>query len=1175
MSKVALSQLIDALGEPSDESKGMKPTPFDRVHFIRLTDDMGGLRKLFGGRRRGGGSLGEFWSKLLSRVRQVVASGEVCGEEDTVSLSADVRFLLAATRCCEAAGPAGAAEDASARALVGDLSTLIFELKASAGHPLQDAISRVCEQCFARKAQGFEALMPQAFTYLLARSLEPGATTADLKRLYAVRDALSLFDFEDCSIDTVRNLLLRCAVTPIYLRATQGIQFLASLFALGPRMLRPLHATIKNQIPYASASSLRTYSRVYYTAWKASEDSEYHARIERECLQDIMAGALHAAAPETSRNANTLLNHIHSHKGELGVDAMLYRLWGPLLWRSLKVANARVRRNATRVFGSVFPLTDPDSKARDVEAEIARQAALFTDILADEDASVRAAGAEAATRALGLYWDLVPSADAGALLKRLVTRLAFDAASATVRTAVVRGLTFMADNHLAHPVLKAALPRTKTLLHDASQAVRRAYVALLEKVSSLKGLKFYEIAPISDLLKRLACEGPSVARPIVRLLQSSFFPHQKSAGSQLARALALCATPQAARVFFSHVHKCVPLKAVCKFLAIAAKALVTRREPPAKDMVDSKGSAGPRPTLAGSAETLLLCMVQLWRAVRPRLNKPSKIKLREYLQAAFSDDAVAALLKIYGPVSTAARAAIYKMVTFVPNEALPNTTKSALRQLAALGDAATSQQYGPLLDCVFAWSQHAGLVTVIAEAVQAFAGTFVAGEDDDDDEAPPAVDPHLALKFLAYIVRTEATREALMAEPELVDAVGGALAACVVAVQAAIATGDCDETERSCLLLGFQMHCQLQLFCSFAVDGDGDEKSIDSKQVSPQLRKTIEFVSAVVVPEVEATPTLVAKKSPRKRRKRKEASAGPTTAQKLAFDVLCFATVFAGDMMALGVVDSDCPMAFVSEWSTSVRSNGPGVAGLSSDQRDTFAAALCKATFQYANAIVSFPNTASSTAADLLCECMAEAHAWADAAIATRSASPAVLCSFSELVRNVLKLDYKRKVHAPVVRTLFTLAARGCNPRGGGGAADADDENKIPDNAEEGASPAGKASAKGRDGKVLRAIEDALAAAAPGVRPGRSADSDFAPASAAVVKGLSRFKSQILHFADPVARAASEWQDEEENASTGVLLAIHHIAGLSKRFSARFGRKSDASAVEGSLMRCVQMVSAQ
>ena len=57
-----------------------------------------------------------------------------------------------------------------------------------------------------------------------------------------------------------------------------------------------------------------------------------------------------------------MLDYTHQQKRQRGVDQMLLRLYEPILWRSLKVANPHVRRNAATLFVEAFPLQDPTNE---------------------------------------------------------------------------------------------------------------------------------------------------------------------------------------------------------------------------------------------------------------------------------------------------------------------------------------------------------------------------------------------------------------------------------------------------------------------------------------------------------------------------------------------------------------------------------------------------------------------------------------------------------------------------------------------------------------------------------------------------------------------------------------------------------------------------------------------
>ena len=83
---------------------------------------------------------------------------------------------------------------------------------------LKNSISKTCERCWLENEEGAEALIPQLIPYLLLTSLETNCPDANVKRIYAMRYALCLLDYEDASIQTIQGLLLRCYVDSKFLR---------------------------------------------------------------------------------------------------------------------------------------------------------------------------------------------------------------------------------------------------------------------------------------------------------------------------------------------------------------------------------------------------------------------------------------------------------------------------------------------------------------------------------------------------------------------------------------------------------------------------------------------------------------------------------------------------------------------------------------------------------------------------------------------------------------------------------------------------------------------------------------------------------------------------------------------------------------------------------------------
>lgn len=124
---------------------------------------------------------------------------------------------------------------------------------------------------------------------------------------------------------------------------------------------------------------------------------------------------------------------------------MLERLYEPILWRALKVANAKgkmgctfmrrvilmlasttVRRNAGVLLFDAFPLVQPDSSKRGMDQLLQKQFDQMHDLLFDPAPMVRSVAVKGVCRVLGVYWELIPTATINVLLSALIKDLVRD-----------------------------------------------------------------------------------------------------------------------------------------------------------------------------------------------------------------------------------------------------------------------------------------------------------------------------------------------------------------------------------------------------------------------------------------------------------------------------------------------------------------------------------------------------------------------------------------------------------------------------------------------------------------------------------------------------------------------------------------------------------------------------
>lgn len=153
---------------------------------------------------------------------------------------------------------------------------------------------------------------------------------------------------------SLKRMLLRTFIHPTFLRNKKGKLFLVYLFGMLPSFIDEIHATIKAQLATAKPFMIEAYGELYFKAWKAAT-GPYLVKIgkigqscncmtlsflsEHSCIQELMNYGIHLENSKITAAIRQILNAFHTQKKTKGVDEMLLRLYEPILWRSLKVAN--------------------------------------------------------------------------------------------------------------------------------------------------------------------------------------------------------------------------------------------------------------------------------------------------------------------------------------------------------------------------------------------------------------------------------------------------------------------------------------------------------------------------------------------------------------------------------------------------------------------------------------------------------------------------------------------------------------------------------------------------------------------------------------------------------------------------------------------------------------------
>nr|GMC66300.1 uncharacterized protein LOC109168908 [Ipomoea batatas] len=386
---------------------------------------------------------------------------------------------------------------------------------------LLSEIASVCEEWWKRDLPGRESLITQSLPFLLSRALT-FKKKVDVHRVYALREAFTLFDFDDESIADLKHLMMRCVISPLFLKTEDGRKFIAFMFGLSGQLAKEALAMIKSQVPFGRKSTLEAFGEIVFRAWKAAE-GESRSDIEDGFLQVLIDSAIHASSATFSASIRRILGGFIVQRTIAGVEKVLFRLAEPVIFRSLQVANSNVRQNALHLLLDLFPLEDPDATKEAKDTLVEKQFFLLDKLVMDECPDVRVVAVEGCCRILHMFWEVIPSLTITKTITKIFDHMVHDACT-EVRLSAVNGIIYLLGNPHSHEVLKVLLPRMGHLISDSALSVRSATADLLLSLRDIRNFFFHKVVSIDALCSALASDQRLVAQKITKLLLPSYFP---------------------------------------------------------------------------------------------------------------------------------------------------------------------------------------------------------------------------------------------------------------------------------------------------------------------------------------------------------------------------------------------------------------------------------------------------------------------------------------------------------------------------------------------------------------------------------------------------------------------------------------------------------------------------
>ncbi|KAJ8765530.1 hypothetical protein K2173_014652 [Erythroxylum novogranatense] len=494
--------------------------------------------------------------------------------EDASRFLSELRVLAHVTFLCVShpKKPFSSSDLLSAAQLLHD-NLVLFDPNSS----LSSEVASLCENCWKLDFDGRETLISQSLPFLVSRSLTL-KKKIDVHRVYALREAFTLLDFEDESIEDLKLLLIRCVIAPLYLKTEEGRRFLAFVFGLSAQLLKEALAMIKSQIAFGRKSILEAYGEILFRAWK-DVDGDLKNEFENGFLQSLTEGAIYASSRGLSASIRRVLGGFITQRVTDGVEKLLFRLAEPVIFRSLQVANSNVRLNALHLLLDLFPLEDPDATKEDKDIVLEKEFFLLEKLLMDDCPDVRVVAVEGCCRVLHLFWEIIPSSTITKILTKIFDDMSNDICN-EVRLSTLNGIVYLLGNPVSHGVLIVLLPRLGHLILDNVHSIRVAVLELLLLIRDIRTFQFNKVVTLEVLLSTLANDQPQVAQKVTKLLIPSYFPSKLSIEQACDRCITIIKrSPMAGARFCEYLaSEGASLKSLMELLKLVISLVLSHAE---------------------------------------------------------------------------------------------------------------------------------------------------------------------------------------------------------------------------------------------------------------------------------------------------------------------------------------------------------------------------------------------------------------------------------------------------------------------------------------------------------------------------------------------------------------------------------------------------------------------
>lgn len=633
------------------------------------------------------------------------------------------------------------------------------------------AICKICAEWWKSKLMFRQKLCSNAITLLL-RLYIGNSKKNFFDKVYSMYECLSLFDFKSqhaqvrrASVEAVANedgyaqavvqelrrLIIRSFHRMELRDCASGRKFLSFAFLLHEDLMKDIHLSLMESIHTKfSHTKAETIGQLYYQCWRSSEE-QMKETFEEICVQDLMFRAAHspcAANLDSFAPLRTIIMSFTNHKSSAEVRHMMSRLYGPILWRSLKAASSMVRANAGRLLSDAFPMEElrsTQSKTSDDGKFMQQQFEAFYNMLLDDCPKIRAIGCDIVADMLHTYWETTPAHIVSVVTQRMFGELTFDPV-AEVRQAVFKATIVLLDTAFAPPLLAKLLPPCiKNSIHDVNEKVRIAAVEVLLALMNTTSISFSDLCPVENIMAQLEIDTLRVSRHLMKILSPSFVPKDEPVQEWVEKCVKFFKmNVNAARRFYTLVPKDLANQEIGEFLDILGHFTLNAASCKFRQEQSTRANSSDSLPLndTSNVESAKFADLVIEDHVLPAVLDTSCILWRTFDQARSRELTKKIMITFSKSICVCFKIAddermfnaLVSLSSFLPPASIPTFSKSVIPKLRLLSDDAPLSYCEMLIKCVCCWGWTTQLLELLDEWICESVTVFNKVECDTQDK---------------------------------------------------------------------------------------------------------------------------------------------------------------------------------------------------------------------------------------------------------------------------------------------------------------------------------------------------------------------------------------------------------------------------------------------------------